>query len=214
VCETYCVVFLVVASTATKRALGSMQKKIMLCFYRPSGQDVWLNRAVALLGRHPYCHVEMRFDDGYATSIFAGEDVFYRKRSYSNPNYTLLTILVNDKQERDLKKTAQEAANGGVSFDSCGMYAAAWPCVSAVYGAFCGCDWSSESTGTTYASIMRPTFCSKYITSLLQNVEIPEVARLNARSTTPSMLYDSMRGTPMICWDTVPFKMSFLSEHI
>jgi hypothetical protein len=197
-------------SQANTHAAQSMQQKVMLCFYTPSAQDVWVNRAVASLGQHRFCHVEMRFDDGYATSIFAGESVFYRKRSYSNPNYTLLTILVSDKQERDLKKIAQEAANGRVQFDHCGMYAATCPCLSIVYDAMCGCKWSSSAC----KAIVEPTFCSKYVTSLLHIVQVPEVSHLNASSTTPSMLYNSLRGTPMICWDTVPFKMSFLSENL
>lgn len=186
-----------------------MQSKIMLCFYTPTPQDVWVNRAVAVVGRHRFCHCELRFDDGFATSIFAGEQVFYRKRTYSNPNYTLLSMLVSARQERALKAIAEEHAQGNVTFDACGMYAAVSPCMAGVYAVLCGCVCCDRGSAR-----LKPTFCSSYVTHLLQRVGIQEVALLNPRSTTPSMLYDAVHRTPMVCWDTVPFKMTMISDPL
>jgi hypothetical protein len=46
---------------------------IMLMFYKPTPLDPWMNRLVAWLDE-PFSHVEIGFHDGYASSIFAGEE--------------------------------------------------------------------------------------------------------------------------------------------
>lgn len=55
------------------KKISNLQKEsyIMLMFYQPIKQDPWMNQIVAWLDK-PFSHVEIAFDDGFASSIFAG----------------------------------------------------------------------------------------------------------------------------------------------
>ena len=69
----------------------------------------------------------------------------------------------------------------GLSFDVRGLYLATVHCG--------GClDRKSSAVGRT--------FCSKIITEALQYADLPEVASLSPSATTPSRLYDAVRGSP------------------
>lgn len=94
---------------------------IMLMFYQPEKNDPWMNKVVAWLDK-PFSHVEIGFHDGYASSIFDGETVFYRQRTFSNPQYTMQAIAVSEEQLRLLRMFCMEASKKNIKFDRIGMY--------------------------------------------------------------------------------------------
>jgi hypothetical protein len=94
---------------------------VMLMFYKPIKEDPWINRLVAWVDK-PFSHVEIAFEDGLASSIFAGETVFCKQRTFSNPQYASYTITVSNEQVKLLKLFCQRASNLGIHFDKVGMY--------------------------------------------------------------------------------------------
>eukprot|EP00960_Hanusia_phi_P018129 533121-Hanusia_phi.AAC.1 len=66
-------------------------RTIQLLFYKAQADDHAINRVVAMLDP-PFVHVELRFEDGIASSIFAGEVLFFRPRTFANPHYAIETL--------------------------------------------------------------------------------------------------------------------------
>eukprot|EP00961_Rhodomonas_salina_P274508 3708946-Rhodomonas_salina.1 len=130
------------------------KRKLNVMFYKPPEGDLLLNRMVAYVDP-PYSHVEVCFEDGSATSIFQGETVFVQPRTYSNPNYTIVTLSVSAANYNTTLQHCQAARKAGVGFHSAGMYASLLP-VQLVP--------SREDA----------TFCSRYVTELLQAAGVPE----------------------------------------
>ncbi|EKX34918.1 hypothetical protein GUITHDRAFT_146908 [Guillardia theta CCMP2712] len=69
----------------------------MLLFYKAQPDDPLLNRLVSWFDP-PYVHVEIRFEDGMASSIFAGETVFFRQRTFANKHR--LCVALSRARER------------------------------------------------------------------------------------------------------------------
>eukprot|EP00961_Rhodomonas_salina_P008497 115836-Rhodomonas_salina.1 len=99
--------------------MSQEKRKLNVMFYKPPAGDVLLNRMVAFVDP-PYSHVELCFEDGSATSIFHGENVFLQPRTYSNPNYTIVTLSIPAANYNIALQHCLAAKKRGVAFHSAG----------------------------------------------------------------------------------------------
>lgn len=144
--------------------------------YRPPPNDPFINRAVAWIDG-PFSHVELGFEDGMASSIYAGEQVFMHRRTFSNPNYTIISIPVTHDQERKAREFCIDHSLKKIEFDGLGMYTARLPGVlRAILGAF-------SSSGK------EKTFCSKYVVQVMQHIGMEWFMGVNPSTTSPSMVH-------------------------
>jgi hypothetical protein len=161
-----------------------MKRKINVMFYRPPPSDVFLNQLVALYDP-PYSHVELSFEDGMASSIFNGETVFMCARTFSNPNYDIVTVTVSEEGYRRARAFCAHAHRTKVGFDSFGMFAAMLP-----------------------VQLLAPkhdkTFCSRFVLEALQQAQLPGVHAENSMRMTPSRLYAIVSKQAGLMVDTVP----------
>jgi len=161
-------------------------KIIKICFYEPKANDVWMNRLVASMGKHYVSHVEIMFEDGMAASIFAEDVVFWKERTYSNPQYKILGVEVPTKSYWQMYNHAQDTARRQVGFDNVKMFC----------GPFMGYRGSSDRT-----------YCSEFVTQTLQVGGVKWAMKMNASRSTPSGLLDFMLNNCYICFDTTAYKL-------
>ena len=176
------------------RALPAVDTvQVYLLFYRPTRDDPWLNRLVALVDG-PFSHVEIALPDRYGeepwervvwgSSIYQGEPVFLKQKTYKREGYVSIAIEVTFAQLQRLRSFCRAHAEQQTPFSSLAMYAAYLP-VQLVH--------------------TEHTFCSKYVTQALQAAGVPAVARINAALTTPSVLYRRLNRKSIL--QVVPSKM-------
>jgi hypothetical protein len=174
---------------------------VRVMFLKAVPGDPWVNRLVSALDP-PFCHVEIEFDMSderpllggaptMASSIFAGESVFLRPRSFANPNYTIITLNVTDAAFARMYKYAENAAARGTRFSNVAMYLSFLPA---------GC----------HAPHADHTFCSAYVTSVLQAGGVHETRRLTPSRVRPSTLHRVLSTAQQQSFSTVPYKMNLL----
>jgi hypothetical protein len=169
---------------------------VRVLFLRAVSGDPWVNRLVSALDP-PFCHVEIEFETSgglgaaMASSIYAGETVFLRPRSFANPNYTIVTLNVTDAAFARMYEYAQRAAGRETRFSSAAMYLSFLPP---------GC----QALGAEH------TFCSAYVTSVLQAGGLHETRRLVAGRMRPSTLHRVLATAQQQSFSTVPYKMNLL----
>lgn len=166
-----------------------VKKKIRLCFYEPRAENEhWLNRLVASVGKHYVSHVEILFEDDMAASIFAEDNVFFRKRSYANPFYRIKAFLVPASSYWLMYNYAKRCAERQLGFSNTKM--------------FCGpligySGWLSSDR----------TFCSEFVTHTLQVGGVPFAMKMDAKCSTPSTLLQHMNSIETVCFDSTAFKL-------
>ena len=96
-------------------------RTVQILFYKPIKNDLFMNQVVAYFDP-PFCHVEIRFENGMASSIFAGEKIFFKFRTYANPNYLIEAISVPESDYLAMYKLCVDRERAGIGFDSFGMY--------------------------------------------------------------------------------------------
>ena len=166
-------------------------RTVQLLFYRAQPQDHWINRLVSWLDP-PYVHVEIRFEDGMASSIFAGEVLFFRPRSFANPNYHIETFTAEERGYQEMYLHCQRRAAQNVRFDNLGLLLAALP----LY------------TRTPHDR----TFCSRHVVETLQMGNVPEFLLLSPHRTTPTMIFKAARSSCRTFFSSVPFKISMMQK--
>lgn len=186
---------------------------IMLQFYTPPPKDPWMNRVVAMLDG-PFSHVELVFHDGMASSIYAGEEVFFKKRTFSNPNYTTLSICLTEEQELLARDYCYRCSlsKKDAGFDSMGMYGAALP------DFIRKCIQSSMSIFQKNAS-HRGVENNSIASTESQDSRAEEEAHLNmlhlSRLTNRAGLNASLkRKSASMRVDPVQFGKTFCSKHV
>lgn len=176
-----------------------MQRVLTLAFLKPSPGDHWLNLLSARASSHPFCHVELYFESlQQSFSIVWGETAGFRAKNLSNPNYTLISLMVSSKEYEACLAFCLSAAKHELGFDGRGMWGS-W--FSAGVGCS-ACDMSSEQTGAT--------FCSKIITEALQFGEVREVQDYMPSAMTPSRLFALVHRSGRVACNSVPFKRQAL----
>lgn len=170
-----------------KNAPRGRDRRVRICFYEPrAANEHWLNRIVASLGTHFVSHCEILFEDEMAASIFADETVFFRKRTYANPNYVIKCFTVSNVDYHAMYNYARTAAQHGIKFSNAKM----------VCGPLIG-----------YTGDSQHTYCSEFVTRCLQVGNVPFAMRMQASRSTPSNLLERMNSLESVCFDTTSFKL-------
>lgn len=180
--------------------MGYPQRVLTLAFLRPGPDDPPFNHLVAKACKHGICHAEIVFEDSMAFSIFAGQSLFFKQRTFSNPEYELISLSVSDSEYSAAYAFCRQAAQYDIHFTDAGMLAAYFqpkrcPCVNTA---------ASLHSGAT--------FCSKIVTEALQSAGVSEVEHLNPCTTTPSCLYDAVRDSQRKLLNSVPYKCNQLRQ--
>lgn len=185
-------------------------RSIRVLFLRATPRDPWMNQAVSYLDP-PFCHVEVEFDAvgpaapdlfsmlsvsrapsaPLATSIYANETVFLRPRTFANPNYTILTLDVTEENYQRMYRYAESCAREGVSFAATSMLLSLLPLPFSTLPA-------------------RATFCSAYVTALLQVGNVEAVRHATPSRMRPSTLYKLLRNAPQSSLSSVAYKLQHL----
>lgn len=141
-------------------------------------------------------HVEICFPENrtsnqfISSSIYAGETVsMNRIKTFANPNYIVCSKLVSNEELKRIREFVTQSHRNMVEFDGIGMYLASLP--------------FSVRRGRPDA-----TFCSRYVTEVLQAAGIQSVQRLNPCITSPSKLFKvvSQEGDPREVCGSVEYK--------
>ncbi len=168
-------------------------RSVRVLFLRAAPDDHWVNRLVSALDP-PFCHVEIEFDLGggaLASSIYASETVFLKQRTFANPNYAIVTLNVSDAAFERMLAFARQASERETGFSATAMYLSFLPHCCNTLG-----------TGRT--------FCSAYVTSILQVGGVQEVRGLAPCRTRPSTLFQVLARAQQQSFSTVPYKMNLL----
>jgi hypothetical protein len=144
-------------------------------FYSPGPADHPLNHVVTTWDP-PYSHCDVQFEDGMASSVFRGEKMYWRRRRFSKPGYSCVTLNVRQADYDRAYRLCQDRAASALAFDAWGMFTL--PLAGVV-----GLDRSEH------------TFCSKHCTEVLQVAGVKAVAGLDPRATTPSALRRALRSS-------------------
>lgn len=163
------------------------KRKINCLFYYPHEDDHIMNKLVAKWNG-PYCHTELAFEDGMATSIVTGQEVFLAKKRYSNPNYKILTCSVSDEQYQKIREFCENKTKNKTKFSMVSMLLSSLP-------------FQIVTRNEKY------TFCSRYITEALQAGNVENTKNLNPMLTTPSSLFAALDSDTTRIFDTVPSRL-------
>jgi hypothetical protein len=180
-----------------KDFMAGQQRILTLAFLTPTPEDHRINRLVAQVSRHPFCHVELYFEGTQLSfSVMWGETAGFRSKNLSNPNYTLVSLCVSQKEFDATLEFCRSTARQDLCFDERGMWASWFPRIG------CCVEPTSQQRGAT--------FCSKIITEALQFGGIKEVETACPSTTTPSSLFERVKGSRRIACNSVPFKRQAL----
>lgn len=192
-----------VAQQKQKQVSFSESKKLLqVMFYKPPPSDPFINRAVAWIDG-PFSHVEIGFEDGMASSIYSGERVFMHPRTFSNPNYTIVSIPVTGFQEQKAREFCTDHALKGIEFDGVGMYTARLP----------GFIRYLLLNGKTSEN---KTFCSKYVVQVMQHIGVDSFMDMDPSATSPSMVHRVLKDDNLIQSDvlgTTPYRRNLLETQ-
>jgi len=178
--------------------MAHIKRTLKLAFLSPNEQDPAFNKLVARISKHPMCHVELVFEDGMAFSIFKGSKLFFKQRSFSNPDYQLVSLSVSNAEYQGAHAFCKQATDQGLEFTDWGMLGSYFQIQTCPFL----CSSPSSSTGST--------FCSKIVTEALQFAGVGEVQNLHPCTTTPSILFEAVKDSDRVMTDSVPFKQQQL----
>lgn len=177
------------------------QRIITVAFLFPNNKDnLSLNTIVARLSKHRTCHVELVFEDDTAFSIFAGSKLFFKQRSFSNPDYALIPLSIPNEEYIKIYTFCQSAASHDIVFSDIGMI------FSRLQPKHC------PFVNTASSVQLGHTFCSKIVTEALQFAGTPEVDHLIPCTTTPSCLYDAFKDSSRKIISSVGYRREQLRQ--
>ena len=179
----------------------SRQRILTMAFLFPIGSDnPPLNKLVAGICKYKTCHVEMVFEDDMAFSIFAGCNLFFKQRSFSNPDYSLISLSIPHTEYMALYNFCLSAVTHNLGFTDLGMV------LSILQPTHCPFLNTAPSVQVGY------TFCSKIVTEALQFAGTGEVQHLIPCTTTPSCLYAAFKDSPRKIFSSVGYKREQLRQ--
>ena len=163
---------------------------INVYFYAPGETDHVINHMV-IRWDPPYAHCDVQFEDGMASSLFQGESLYWRKRSFRKPGYTRVTVSVNHADYDRAYRLCQDRFSRGFAFDAIGMY-------TLPLSSFLG-----------FGSMQRDnyTFCSKHCTEVLQAAGVRAASGLDACTTTPSGLHRALQSSRVLHTDRIDMRI-------
>ena len=173
---------------------------LTVAFLFPEGWDNdWFNLFVAKMSRHGCCHVELVFEDNMSFSIFADSNLFFKPKTFANPEYRLVSLSVSNMEYLAAYSYCSAAMSHNITFNELGIYTA--------YMQPCPMFYTRPSVETGH------TFCSKIVTEALQAGGLTEADHLEPCRTTPSVLYEALHCSGRRVGHSVPFKMEQL-RHV
>ena len=184
---------------AVPMAPPSRHRILIMAFLFPNeGDKALLNKLVASICTYKTCHVEMVFEDNMAFSIFAGSKLFFKQRSFSNPDYSLISLSISHIEYTALYNFCQSVVTHNLGFTDVGMV------LSVLQPTHCPFLNTAPSVQVGY------TFCSKVVTEALQFAGTPEAEHLIPCTTTPSGLYAAFKDSPRKILSSVHYKQEQL----
>lgn len=98
-------------------------RTLTLAFARPGAGDHWMNHLIARASRNPVCHVELHFESlNLCFSIQWGEQAGLRAKSLANPNYSLISLAVSNKEYDSALEFCQKASKMALEFSDSAMF--------------------------------------------------------------------------------------------
>ncbi len=186
---------------APHTVLPTPNRILTIAFLFPSASDKQtLNKVVAWISKYKTCHVEMVFEDDMAFSIFAGSNLFFKRRSFSNPEYSLISLSIPHSEYSSLCTYCQAAATHNLGFTDVGMV------LSIMQPSHCPFYNTAPSVDIGY------TFCSKIITEALQFPGTSEVEHFVPCTTTPSCLFGAFKDSNRRIISSVDYKRGQLRQ--
>ena len=159
------------------KVIPTDRAQICLLFYKPTSSDPFQNRLVSFLDG-PFCHVEMAFSERFGeelwekevwgSSIYQGETVFFKPKTYKRDGYVSFEIDVSMNQMHKIRSYCRKQMDLKVPF-----------CIKSMYAAYLPFQVMNTDA----------TFCSKHVANALQYGGIYNDLGLNPALTTPSKLY-------------------------
>jgi hypothetical protein len=159
------------------KVLPTDRAQICLLFYKPTVSDPFQNKLVSFFDG-PFCHVEMAFlerfgeelweKDVWGSSIYQGETVFFKPKTYKRDGYVSFGIEVTVNQMHKVRSYCRQQTESKVPF-----------CIRSMYAAYLPFQLMNTEA----------TFCSKHVASALQYGGVYNNIGLNPALTTPSKLY-------------------------
>jgi len=176
--------------------------QIYLLFYKPSHRDPFQNRLVAYFDK-PFCHVEMAFPEKYGdepwekdmwgTSIYQGETVFFKQKTYQRDGYFSVAIEVSQAQRIKIKEYCRMQAESSIGFSRMAMYLSYLP---------------------VQLMQVQGTFCSKHVAHALLQGQVEGLQSLNPSLVTPSSLYRTLINMKAPIVQVIPSRMSEDSSQL
>ena len=149
-------------------------RAVHVLFYAPVADDVLLNHIVTAFDP-PYSHCDIQFEDGFASSVYQFEDVYWEKKNFSRLNYARISLALEEAEYARVRSFCVQSHNEHHAFDLWGMLLSKMP-----------------------IAIRRPsrrTFCSRYVLEALQQSGRPEFAAHDPVLASPSSLHALLSGT-------------------
>jgi len=175
------------------------QRILTLAFLRPGPEETdWVNRLVSRVSKHGISHVELVFEDDMAFSIFAGQNLYFKPRTFANPDYELISLSVSHEEYVGAYSYCKQASAYQIGFTDVGMVACYFQPRT------CPCINTGSSVYVGY------TFCSKAITEALDYAGVHEVEGLTPCTTSPALLYDAVIDSNRKTICSVPYKRELM----
>lgn len=176
------------------KILPTDKSQIYLMFYKPTPRDPFQNRLVSFVDG-PFCHVEIAFPEKYGeefwekevwgSSIYQGETVFFKPKTYKRDGYVSFGIEITVHQLHKIRSYCKQQTEQQIPF-----------CIKSMYAAYLPFQLLNTEA----------TFCSKHVTKALQYGGIYCNIGLNPALTTPSRLYKLItKHSPIL--QVVPSRM-------
>lgn len=156
---------------------------IVLAFLKLGEEEPFVNQLTALVSKNKFIHVELGFENSKYFSIMHGSKATLRQKKLDNPNYTVRSLKVTQDQYDACYSICLKLNEKNIQFDNTGMF-------MVFFNKLC-CVCAPRPT----LDETKLTFCSKIITQVLQEIQVPEVMHLRASCTTPSDLYEAVKDS-------------------
>ena len=158
-------------------------------FYSPHESDHFINHVVTSFDP-PYSHCDVQFEDGMASSVFQGEKLYWRRRTFRKPGYSRITVAVEAEGYQRAYRMCHERFAQEYSFDAIGMLAL--------------------PLGASLVALMeRPgrTFCSRHCAEVLQAAGVRSMRNVDVKTMTPSMLQRALQENAVIHTDRIDLRI-------
>lgn len=162
-------------------------------FYVPNANDHMINHLVTQWDP-PYAHCDVQFEDGMASSIYQGENIYWRKRTFRKPGYSRITLSVKQPEYERAYRLCQHRHAAQVGFDAIGMYTL--PLMVQL--------WKRTDH----------TFCSKHCTEVLQAAGVKAVASLAPHTTTPTALRRVLERSSVLHTDSLDLRIDLPQRRV